>query len=350
MLIFLHGPDTFRSREQLKKMIAKFKADRDPQGFNVMVLDCAKEESGKIKELILASPFLSEKKLVALENPLSSNQPELQAWLLDRIEAKNLPEDTICLFWEAKENYKNKEAKQLSARLLKEKYAQKFDLLTGAKLTAWTAETIKARGGKISRPALDQLTRNTGADIWRLNSLIDQLLAYKNPPLPPFTKGGTRGVLAVSPLNKGGTRGDLKEIQIADVNLFLEEKIDDNIFNLVDAIMAGQAKAAYQMMREQYRLGKDPGYLFAMILRQFRILLQLRDLFERDDSPNSGQLAQKLNLHPFVVKKSLPFVKKYPLAELQRFYQILLDLDIKTKTGFANQSLLLDLFVAKTST
>ncbi len=66
MLIFLSGPDTFRSRKQLKKMIEKFKTDRDPQGFNVVVLDCRVSEPSYILEQILTPPFLAEKKLVIL--------------------------------------------------------------------------------------------------------------------------------------------------------------------------------------------------------------------------------------------------------------------------------------------
>ena len=98
-------------------------------------------------------------------------------------------------------------------------------------------------------------------------------------------------------------------------------------------------------MREQYRLGKDPGYIFVMILRQFKILLELRDLYEREDKLTSDQIAKKLGLHPFVVKKSLPMIKRYTMAELKNIYQQLLDIDIKTKTGQGDQSLMLDLFV-----
>ena len=192
--------------------------------------------------------------------------------------------------------------------------------------------------------ATQYLAQNVGGDMWRLNSLIDQLIAFKRPPLRPF--GGTspcQGEGFDAPLlNKEGNTG---EVVSSDVQLFLDEKADDSIFNLVDAVVTGRSKEAYKMIREQYRLGEDAQFVFAMLLRQFRILLELRDLYDREDNLSSEQLAKKLNLHPFVVKKSLVFVKKYSLDKLKTIYQRLLDLDVKTKTGQGDQSLLLDVFV-----
>jgi len=301
-------------------MVEKFKTERDPQGLNVVILDCTKEEPGKIMEQVLASPFLAEKRMLVLENFLSATKKgDLQEEILKRIEAKNLPAANIYVFWEGEGKPKTNVSKKLFDRLSKEKFAQNFESYTGAKLSAWAAGEIKERGGKISRAALDYLTQNTGADMWRLNSLIAQLVDYKQG----------------------------KEIQLEDINLFIEEKVDDSIFNLVDAIVARQTKQVYKMIQEQYRLGKDTSYVFSMILRQFRILLELRDLHEREDNLPSDMLAKKLGLHPYVVKKSLPFVKKYTLDDLKNIYQELLNLDINTKTGQGDQSLLLDVFVGK---
>ncbi len=318
MIIFLHGQDTFRSRRQLKKMIEKFKIDRDPQGLNVVSLDCAKGDDGKIMEQVLATPFLAEKRMVVLENLLTATgKGYLQEEILKRIEEKGLDENNAYVFWEGTGKPKTKSGKELLARLLKEKYAQEFEEVKGVKLSAWIASEVNERGGKISKHVIDFLVQNVGGDMWQLNSLLDQLIAYKGE----------------------------EEIMTEDVNLFIEEKIDDNIFNLVDCAVSGQTKQVYKMIREQYRIGKDPHYVFAMILRQFRILIEIRDLYEREDNMPSDLMAKKLGLHPFVVKKSLPFIKKYNLEDLKKIYLKLLDLDIKFKTSAGDPSLLLDMFV-----
>lgn len=317
MIIFLYGADTFRSRTQLHKMTQKFRTDRDPQGLNVVRLDCEKEQLPTILEQLYASPFLAEKRMVVLENPISSSLASLCDTL--RESAEKIPDDTILVLWESGESWKKKEQQALFDRLKKEKYAQHFEVLSGARLSQWIDEEVKARGAVIERAAVDFLAQHVGGDMWHLSSLIDQLSAYAGE----------------------------KTITTADVALFLDEKVDDNIFNLVDAIVGGQAKHVFEMMREQYDQGKDVLYLFAMILRQFRILLQIRDFFEREDNATSDRIAKEVGLHPFVVKKALPLARRYSMKELQKIYSDLLDLDAKIKTGRGDQSVLLDVFVAK---
>lgn len=320
MIIFLYGQDTFRSREHLKKMIAKFRADRDPQGYNVTRLDAlAESEPSRIMNELLASPFLAERRLVVIESLLASKHKALQIEILERLESKKLPESTVAVFWERTDAWKAKEAAALFDRLIKEKYSQQFAELKGAKFTSWIAAEAKERGGDIAAEAIQFIAAHAGGDTWQASSLLDQLLAYKN----------------------------LQPVTLADVQLFLEEKADSNIFALVDAIVSRQSKKVYAMIQAQYRVGEDVQFIFAMLLRQWRILLQLRDLFERGESLSSDAMAKKLSLHPFVVKKTLPLIKRYGLPELSRSYHDLLELDVQIKTGQGTPELLLDIFVGK---
>jgi DNA polymerase-3 subunit delta len=127
----------------------------------------------------------------------------------------------------------------------------------------------------------------------------------------------------------------------------LNEKVDDNIFNMVDAIVSGNRKQAFKLLEEQRRLGQDSYKLFGLITWQFRILLGMRDLFDREDNLSSDQMAKKLGIHPFVAKKNLYLVKRFSLNKLKDLHRQLLDIDFKTKTGQGDQDLLVDLFVGK---
>lgn len=319
MIVYIWGDDTFRSRQYLRGQVENFKRQRDPGGYNVVRLDGMKEPAGKILGELLSAPFLAEKRLVVIDNILSSGDEELLAGLSERIKQKKIPESTVALFWQGESAGKKAEVKVLQALLQKEKYSPEFALLKGRELSAWAGKEISTRGGKIAPAALEYLCQNAGGEMWLLNSLIDQLINYKNG----------------------------EEISYADVELFLEEKADENIFNMVDAVVAGNAKLAFKLMDDQRRLGKDDGYLFSMILRQFRILLEIRDLFEREENARSEELAKRLGMHPFVVKKSLPLVRRYTMERLRGFYRELLDIDIKTKTGPGNQGFLIELLAAR---
>lgn len=317
MIIFLYGQDTFRSKQQLKKMVDKFKLERDPQGYNVVELDCNSETQSNIMQQILTAPFLSEKKMVVLKNLLSNSEhKDFLADLQSRIEEKRLTETNIIIFWESTSTFKTKNAKSLFDLLQKEKFAQSFSELKGLELSNWIKSEINSRGAKIETKALSFLMQNFASDMWSLSTLIDQLVSYTQ-----------------------------LEITLSDVEKFVGEKVDDNIFNLVDAIVAGQKNKAYKMIRKQYEKGEDAQYIFAMILRQFRILLEMREIYEKQDNIHSNDLAKMLGLHPFVVTKSLAFVKSYTLTHIKDIYLKLLEMDVKTKTGQAGQSFLLDVLV-----
>lgn len=317
MLIFLYGEDSFRSQKHLADIVRKFKKDKDPQGLNIATVDCA--EANDVLEQVLALPFLGERRLVIVKNLLSGKTTDLQDAFLELLKNKTISETNIVIFWENAAAFKTKAAKELCAFLQKEKYCQKFDKLKGLELYHWIESRVKEKGGRIDGSAVRFLAAETKNDIWQINSLIEQLVDYK----------------------------DKEPVALADVGLFLDEKADENIFNLVDAIVARQIKPAYKMIQEQYRIGEDVQFIFAMLLRQFRILLQMRDLFDREDKLTSAVLAKKLDLHPFVVKKSLALIRQYNFSELKKVYNDLLLLDRQIKTGQSTPEILLDLFVVK---
>lgn len=319
MIIYIYGEDTFRSRQYLKEQIEKFKKARDPQGYNVVVLDGAKLDSGKIFSEIYAMPFLAEKKMIVIENVLSSSEKELLAELIVRIKEKKIPESNITVFWQGETKGKTKEVAELEKILKVEKYAKKFEYLSGPLLKNWVEQEIKRLGGSISSQAAQYLVNNSANNVWQLSSLLEQLFLYTNQ----------------------------KEIQLKDVQLFLGEKADDNVFNMVEAIVSGNHKLAYKLLEAQRKLGEDDFKIFGLIAWQFKMLLQMRSLYDVEDNITSDVAAKKLKIHPFVAKKNWSMMKKNPIKYLTGIYNELLDIDIKTKTGRADQSLLLDVFVKR---
>ncbi len=319
MNIYIYGEDTFSSRNYLKQQIERFKKERDPQGMNVVFLDGQKEESSRLWNEITSAPFLAEKRMIVIQNILSTKDTDVLESFVGGIKEGKIPEKNVIVIWQGEPIGKTKIAGELSKVLAKEKWAKEFAPLVGTAMSGWIKIEVSGRGGSIGTSALSHLAQNVGTDMWHASSLVDQLVAYASG----------------------------KEISLSDVQLFLEEKSDDNIFNMVDAIVAGNQKLAFKLIEDQRRLGQEDGYLFSMILRQFRILISMRDLFNRQENISSDEMAKMLALHPFVVKKSLPLIKRYSLDKLKDIYKQLLEIDIKTKTGLADQSWLIDLFVGK---
>ena len=318
MIFFLYGDDTFRSRAKKRELLDGFKTKRDPSGMNVVVLDAQKDKEERLFEELVAAPFLAEKRMLVIENLLDNKKTKLQKSFLEILEAHKIPETTLLVIWEEGKTFKG-DAGKLFAVLSKEKYAQEFAPITGRELSKWILSEVSARGGVIDSPAIEFIVANANDDSWYIHSLLDQLIAYAG------------GML----------------ITVNTVKIFLKETVDDNIFNLVDALVAKNSKKVFSMIEEQYRKGEDAQFIFAMIMRQFKILLQLSDILSRGIRERDDVLAKQLGLHPFVLKKSLPLVQKYSFSELKTIYRDLLEIDIKTKTGQGDQSVMLDFFVGK---
>jgi len=131
------------------------------------------------------------------------------------------------------------------------------------------------------------------------------------------------------------------------VNLFLGEKVDDNAFNMVEAIVHGNKKQAYKLLEKQRQLGEDDFKIFGLVVWQFRILLLMRSLFEEQDGIGSETMAKILGLHPYVVKKNLALIKRYNKKQLTKIYDQLLIMDFKAKTGQQDLAPSLDLLISQ---
>ncbi len=320
MIFFLYGDDTFRSRAKKRELVEGFKGKRDPTGMNVVVLDAQKDKEERIFEELVAAPFLAEKRMLLIENLLTNKKTKLQKSFLELLEAKRIPETTTLILWEEGKIFKG-DAGKLFEILKQEKYAQEFSSLTGRELSKWIVGELSARSATIDPLALEFIVTNACDDSWYIHSLLDQLIAYASG----------------------------EPITIDHVKVFLKETVDDNIFNLIDALVSknSNSKKVFAMIAEQYRKGEDAQFIFAMIMRQFKILLQLSDMYERGIRERDEIFARQLGLHPFVVKKSLSLSQKYSFEDLKSIYRELLEIDSKTKTGQGDQSVMLDFFVGK---
>lgn len=330
MIIFLYGPDTFRSRQKLKEIKEKFIREIDKSGLNIETLNGADLEVQEFEKAIATPPFLAKKRLVIIEDLIAKNKGQkLQKEILETLE-KNSLQDTIIVFWEGnldqpkakklRSKISAKRSNLLFARLQKEKYAQEFDLLSEAEVYRFTETEIKKRGGKIQIPALKLLVDLVGNDLWQMNSEIDKLLALSKNEI----------------------------IGLEMVENLVKNKLEEDIFKLTDALGQKNKKLALKLLADQLENNASPTELLAKITWQFRNLLIVKNFVEKNGAGYPSQrLTFQLGLHPFVVKKTLDQVKNHDLNQLKKIYQNLLKIDYKIKTSSIDPEVLFDLLIIK---
>lgn len=315
MLIFLYGEDSYRSRQKLNQI--KEKAKRaDPQSLNIAILEGEKTKFDQIKKTIETVPFLTRTRLVILENTVLFAKKNLKEKLAEFLKNNKIPKTSIVIFWEGGTPEKG----DLLFKILLKKADQSEDFspLFGFQLNRWIEEEVKNQGGRIDRQALEPLGAYVGNNLWQLQQEIKKLVLYK--------KGDSSLV-----------------IRNSDVEKLVCAQLDTNIFNFIDALAAKNKRWALALLHNQLTTGENEIYLLSMITYQFRNMILVSDFTKCNR--NQYQIAKKIKLHPYVVKKALLNIKNFNLNRLCEIYKKLLQVDTNLKRTTTNPALSLDMLI-----
>ncbi len=318
MIIFLYGSDGYRLRKRSKEIIDSYQK-KHKSGLNFFKFDCVGmgvSEFIKIDEAIKNSSFFNEVKLIVLHNPFSQKvlAGKIEEWIkkydLHKIK------DAVILAVE------NSDSKQIPAgnkglfEALKKtgNLVENINCLEGIKLTNWIKNEFIARGCAIEPAALKKLVDYVGGDSYSLAINIEKLANYLSGDNP-----------------SDGEASEKKILKPEDVELLVAQKVDLNIFDLVDAIASKNKVKAFDILYRELKTGRDSNYILTMIIFQFRNLLMVKDLASR--SLASDLISKKSGLHPFVVRKAMRELGKYEMNDLKSLYGRLLNADIAFKNG-----------------
>ncbi len=320
MIIFLYGEDEFCSNRKLTEIKNKF-LEKNKEGGILFIFDFSESEE-KVDEMLLklsSGGLFSNKKLVVIKNILQNKaaaEDENIFNFLKKID-KGQEKDLILVFWERGEiNKKLKLAKFLFEKAKK----QEFGILRGGKLASWINKEVKevGRGAvTISPKAAEKLSVFVGSNSALLAKEIEKLTVYKS-------------------------QGEISE---EDVELLVKAKVDTDIFRTLDALGNGDKKTALELLHNHLEVGDHPLFMLDRYFYQFRNLLKVKSLVEKNRS--SSEIAAALRMHPFVVKKSLEQGRRFSLERLKDLYKKLCEIDFLAKTGKVDVGLALDKFIAE---
>ncbi len=320
MIIFLYGADSFRSRRLLQEMKTKFIKDTDHDSDSLGLVDGQTTDLKEINEKINTGSLFTKKRMVIIEDIFKNKKTKIFTEILPYLKKAETDEEKIIIFHDSELNEKGSmlkaDAKKLFAFLLKQKYVQEFQRLKDAGLLSFIKKEAEMNGKEIGMPAATEIIKRTGGNLW----LISQ------------------GLKKASLSNEG------KTISIEAVKEMTAEIFEENIFALTDALGGKNKKLALQILEEQYSAGVSDEYLIAMLIRQFKILVQINAALDSRLTPDS--IASKLKIHPFVAKKGVAQVRNFSKQQLLNYLNKLIQLDFSSKTGGGNIKVELTMLIA----
>ena len=314
MFYVFHGDDAYSQRETLAGLVGKL-GDPDMLALNTTRLDGGRASLADLRHACDAVPFLAEARLVICEGmfekmPAKPMIKELQSYL------PTLPETTRLVFLESQPLSENHPLIKL-AESAANGYAKLFSMLQGSALERWIRQRVSERGGQITPQAVQLLATNVGGDLRIMSQEIEKLTLYK--------------------MGRGAIEPD-------DVTRLCSYVAEANIFELVDALGSRNGKRAALLLQQKVNEGTDPFFLYSMMVRQFRLLIQVKVLAEQELRPPA--IAKELKLHSFVAGKIYQQSQHFSRTQLKQIYAHLLDMDVGVKTGLTDMGTALDLFVA----
>lgn len=266
MFYIFHGRDTHSQKEMLADLISK-SGDPAMLDLNTTRLD-GLVSLNNLRQACSAMPFLADVRLIIVSG-LFAAKPD-KTYLKELTDyLPQMPATTRLVFLESEELSSSHPILKL-AEAEKTGYAKLFKPLEGAQLDRWIRQQVEARNGRIAPHAIHLLSINIGSNLEILENEIEKLTLYKG---------------------EGEITGD-------DVTLLSPYLAEASIFDLVDALGNRNSKKASLLLQQKFQEGADPFYLFSMFVRQFRLLIQVKEMV--DAGGRAQAISQRLKMHSFV--------------------------------------------------
>jgi DNA polymerase-3 subunit delta len=310
-----HGDDDLSQAETLEELQNRL-GDRAMLELNTTRFEGAGLSLGALRHACDSMPFLSDKRLVIVTNLFTGAEAANRALAAELLAyLPHLPETTRLVFLEPRPLPDEHPVIRLAEQA--HGFTRVFTRPEGSALERWVKQRVEAQGGRITPRAAHLLATNIGNDLRQLDREIEKLVLYQ---------------------------GDETPIGEQEVSLLCPAVVEASIFDLVDALGSRNSRTAAQHLQRKLQDGADPMQLFAMIVRQFRLLIQVKELSEEGQS--QAAIGKSLKIHGFIAGKLLAQSQRFNLSQLEQIYGHLLEIDVGVKTGKSDLATALQLLVA----
>jgi DNA polymerase-3 subunit delta len=307
--------------EELRELQARM-GGAEMAELNTTLLDGRAVTWEELRQHCDSLPFLSDRRLVIVTGLLTrlaprGTGPEEQA-LLDRLleHLPILPPTTRLIFLEDCVLPDDHPVLAL-ARSQEAGYERVFAVPSGSALTRWVYQRVREEGGQIDSLAAQALCAFVGDDLYQLHHEIQKLVSYTNAERP---------------------------ITEDDVQTLTPQARQASIFDLVDALGRRNGQQATRVYHDLLSMNEHPLAILGMITRQFRLLIQVKELAPQ--LPTVSAIARALHQNPYPIRKVLAQSHNYSLEQLHAIYHKMLEVDVAIKTGQTEATLALDTLIA----
>lgn len=308
-IYLLYGEEAYLKRMYKEKLRNALVEKEDTMNYNYY--------AGKgisVPEVIDVSetmPFFADRRLIIIENSgFFKSASELGDYV------KELPESTYFVFVEEEVDKRNKLYKAVKdkGRIVE---MSRQDNRT---LTNWVLGKLKAENKNITRAALELFFTKTGDDMENIEKELEKLVCYC--------------------MNQDS-------ITPKEVEEVCTVTITNKIFEMISAIAEKKKEKALELYYDLLALKEPPMRILFLIVRQFNLLLQVKEL--KRLGRDNGEIARKTSLAPFLVGKYLSQAGHFEKKQLMDALADCAATEEAVKTGRLNDKVGVEILIVKYS-
>jgi DNA polymerase III subunit delta len=307
MILVIHGPESYLVHQKLRQAVDKAKAAGT---VGVAELDAEDAALKQAAEALRGGSLFDDKAVVVFRNWFTKKPADEANQLAEMLQ--EAPAETVAIIAEFGEVDKRRKA---FIKLAKD--ADKtwhFPALDKAAAVDWLVSRAAATQTKLPPALARTIVSALGTDGWTLATELDKLTAAADGEITESLVG------SLTSSNRVAT-----------------------IWELVDGVAAKDFRKAQTALRGLLKSGEPAQRIFAMVVRQYRILLGVQAAEGQPDAV----VAKQLGVHPYSVKQARRQASRFSPEELRSIYDELAELDVAGKSGKRDPEQALELFVAE---
>lgn len=308
-IYLLYGEEQYlirQYRDRLRKAIA------GDDTMNSSVFSGADINQKEIVDLAETLPFFAERRLILIEDSglFKKGAEELAEYMA------SVPETTHFVFVEKKVDRKTKMYKEVKrAGSIVEFPRQTDDILA-----RWIEGRIRKSGKNISRAAYSLFIQKTGNDMENIDKELEKLLCYTL---------------------------DKETIEAEDVKAITTERIENKIFEMIDAVAVHQQKKALELYYDLLALREAPMRILYLLSSQFKRLLTVQAM--TNQGFGKKEIASKAGCPEWALKKYQSQCRAFTTAQLKQAVRDGVEYETAVKTGHMGDQIAVELFLVKYS-
>ncbi len=307
----LFGEETYLLRKCLSALKSGVLGD-EASDVNYTVFDGNRGfEVSELKDICTTLPFFADRRLVIVENSgLFGADKAFDEFIPE------IPDTTVLVIVEASADKKTRLYKAVKSL----GYACEFTTPTPEQTVEFCAGYLGKAEKRISKADCEFFVNSVGGDLYNITTELDKVMAYV---------------------------GDRPNVSRRDIEDICSMRIENRIFDIVDALMTGRLNDAYVILFDLIRLKEQPIGILRFIMSRYLKLLAVRD--EMDRGISDYEMAADLKTADWLVRKDKARVAKITSARLNAAIELCTQTENSIKLGDIGDQAGLEILLANLS-